>query len=112
MREKAAPAAADGPPAIVPAPRLAPTEASRRGPVLLPQRFEVAPLAWPTCHGATRIVAVITRASVIDQSLARLRARAAGESHAGPRSPPPPRAPASQGASRAPRPSAAAPMPP
>ena len=30
MREKAAPAAADGPPAIVPAPRLAPTEATRR----------------------------------------------------------------------------------
>jgi hypothetical protein len=30
MRDKAAPAAADGPPAMVPAPRLAPTEASRR----------------------------------------------------------------------------------
>lgn len=31
MRDKAPPAAADGPPAIVPAPRLAPTEASRGG---------------------------------------------------------------------------------
>jgi hypothetical protein len=30
MRDKAAPAVADGPPAIVPAPRLAPTEATRR----------------------------------------------------------------------------------
>ena len=30
MREQVAPAAVDGPPAIVPAPRLAPTEASRR----------------------------------------------------------------------------------
>ncbi len=112
MREKAEPAAADGPPAIVPAPRLAPTEASRRGAVLLPQRFEVALLAWPTCHGATRLVAVITRASVIVQSLARFRARAAGELYAWPRSPPPTRAPVSQSASRAPRPSAAAPTPP
>jgi hypothetical protein len=30
MRDTAAPAVADGPPAIVPAPRLAPTEATRR----------------------------------------------------------------------------------
>ena len=59
MREKAAPAAADGPPAIVPAPRLAPTEATRRWAALLQQIFEVDPLACPTCHGAMRIVAFI-----------------------------------------------------
>jgi hypothetical protein len=45
MRDKAAPAAADGPPAMGPAPRLAPTEASRRWTALLQQIFEVAPLA-------------------------------------------------------------------
>jgi hypothetical protein len=37
-RGKAAPAAADGPPAIVPAPRLAPTEASRRWALALRRR--------------------------------------------------------------------------
>ena len=74
-------------PAIVPAPRLAPTEATRRWAALLQQIF-------------------ITQASVIDQILAHLRGRAARESHAGPRSPPSTRAPASRGASRAPRPPA------
>ena len=43
MRDKAAPAAADRPPAIVPAPRLAPTEAARRWAALLQQIFEVEP---------------------------------------------------------------------
>jgi hypothetical protein len=36
---------------------------------LLQQIFEVDPLAGPTCHGAMRIVACITQASVIDQIL-------------------------------------------
>lgn len=92
------------PPAIVPAPRLAPTEATRRWAALLQQIFEVDPLACPTCHGTLRIVAFITQASVIDQILAHLRARATREPNAGPRSPPSMRAPASRGASRAPRP--------
>jgi hypothetical protein len=109
MRAKAAPAAADGPPAIVPAPRLAPTEATRRWAALLQQLFEVDPLACPTCHGAMRIVAFITQASVIDQILAHLRTRPAHAPHAGARSPPSTRAPATRGASRAPRPSADAP---
>jgi len=87
MRGKAAPAAANGPPAIVPAPRLAPTEATRRWAALLQQIFEVDPLACPTCQGAIRIVACITQTAVIDQILTHLRIRAARESHAGPRSP-------------------------
>jgi hypothetical protein len=108
MRDKAAPAAADGPPAIVPAPRLAPTEASRRWAALLQQIFEVDPLACPTCHGAMRLVAFITQTAVIDQILTHLRARAAPAAHAA-RSPPSTRAPASRGPSRAARPSADAP---
>ena len=105
MREKAARATADGPPAIVPAPRLAPTEASRRWAALLQQIFEVDPLACPTCHGVMRIVACITQASVIDQILTYLRTRAAHGGHTGARSPPSTRAPASRAAVRAPRPS-------
>ena len=101
MRQQAEPAAADGPPAIVAAPRLAPTEASRRWAALLHQSFEVDPLACPRCRGPMRIIAFITQASVIDQILTHLRARAA---HAGARSPPLTRAPASRGTSRAPRP--------
>jgi hypothetical protein len=108
MRRQAEPAPC-GPPAIVAAPRLAPTEASRRWATLLQQIFEVDPLACPTCHGAMRIVACITQTSVIDQILAHLRTRAAREAHAGARSPPSTRAPASRGASRAPRPFADAP---
>ena len=99
MRDNAAP----GPPAIVPAPRLAPPEAARRWAALLQQIFEVDPLACPTCRGPMRIIACITQAAVIDQILIHLRARAA---HAGARSPPATRAPASRGTSRAPRPSA------
>ena len=53
MRRQAEPAPC-APPAIVAAPRLAPTEASRRWATLLQQSFEVDPLACPTCHGAMR----------------------------------------------------------
>ncbi|GAB1343428.1 IS91 family transposase [Gemmatimonas sp.] len=109
MRHKAAPTGADGPPTIVPARPLAPTEASRRWATLLQQIFEVDPLVCPSCHGAMRIVACITQTSVIDQILTHLRTRASREAHAGPRSPPSTRAPASRGASRAPRPFADAP---
>jgi hypothetical protein len=112
MRRQAEPAAADTPPLIVPATRLAPSEATRRWAALLQQMFEVDPLACPTCHGAMRIVASITQTSVIDQILTHLRTRAAREAHAGPRSPPSTRAPASRGTTRAPRPPADAPTPP
>ena len=88
MRRQAEPAAADTPPLIVPATRLAPSEATRRWAALLQQIFEVDPLAWPTCHGAMRIVAIITQTSVIDQILTHLRTRAAHATHAGARSPP------------------------
>ena len=54
---------------------------------LLQQIFEVDPLACPTCHGAMRLVAFMTQASVIDQLLAHLRTRTAREAHAAPRSP-------------------------
>jgi hypothetical protein len=93
MRGKAEPATADGPPATVPAPRLAPTEATRSWAVLLQQIFEVDPLACPTCHGAMRIVAFITQASVIDPILTHLRTRATAATHGAARSPPPTRAP-------------------
>ena len=109
MRHKADPATADGPPAMVAAARLAPTEAARRWATLLQQIFEVDPLVCPSGHGAMRIVACITQTSVIDQILTHLRTRAARAAHAGPRSPPSTRAPASRGASRAPRPFADAP---
>jgi len=61
------------PPALVPAPRRAPTDASRRWASLLQQNFEADPLACPTCHGPLRVVACITQASVIDRILAHLR---------------------------------------
>jgi hypothetical protein len=112
MRRQAEPVALEAPPVIVPAPRLAPTEASRRWAALLQQIFEVDPLACPTCHGAMRIVAFITQASVIDQILTHLRTRAAPAAHAGARSPPSTRARPSRGTSRASRPSADAPTPP
>ncbi len=77
MRRQAEPAAVDAPPMIIPAPRVAPTEATRRWAVLLQQIFEVDPLACPTCRGAMRIVAFITQPSVIDQILTHLCTRAA-----------------------------------
>jgi hypothetical protein len=103
MRRQAEPAPT-ALPAIVSAPRLAPTEASRRWATLLQQIFEVDPLACPSCHGPMRVVAFITQASVIDRILAHLRTHAAREAHAGPRSPPSTRAPASRGPACAPRP--------
>ena len=66
---KAAPPATDGPPAIVSAPRLAPTEAARRWAARLQQIFAVDPLAGPTCHGPVRFIAFITQASLIDKIL-------------------------------------------
>ena len=72
MRQ-AGPAPADPPPAIVPAPRLARTEATRRWAALRQQIFQVDRIACPTCSGTMRIIAFITRASVIDQILARAR---------------------------------------
>ena len=103
MRGKLAPAAAETPPAIVPAPRLAPTEASRRWAALLQQLFEVDPLACPTCHGVMRVVAFITQRSVIDRILSHLRTRATTRAHVGgARSPPSTRAPATRSAPRAP----------
>ena len=79
---------------------------------MLQQLVEVDPLACPTCHGALRLVAFMTQASVIDQLLAHLRTRAARATHAGPQSPPSTRAPTSRGPSRTPRPSAEAPTTP
>nr|MBA2432466.1 transposase [Chthoniobacterales bacterium] len=102
MRCKAEPSAAAVPPAIVPAPRLAPSEATRRWATLLQQIFEVDPLACPACHGAMRIVAFITQPSVIDQILSHLRARAATAAHAAARSPPSTRGPSGPGATRGP----------
>ncbi|MBK9409749.1 MAG: transposase [Gemmatimonadetes bacterium] len=110
MRLKATPAAA-GPPAIAPAPRLAPTEVARRWALLLQQIFEVDPLACPTCRGAMRVVAFITQSSVIDQILTHLRTRAVPAPHPGARSPPSTRAPASRSPARAPRLAADAPSP-
>ncbi len=102
MRRQAEPATANAPPVIVPPPRLAPTEASRRWAALLQQIFEVGPLACPSCHSPMRIVAFITQASVIDQILAHLRARLAPAAHTGARSPPPARgAPHRRGPPRA-----------
>jgi hypothetical protein len=103
MRRQAEPVALEAPPVIIPAPRLAPTEATRRWAALLQQIFEVDPRACPTCHGAMRIVAFITQASVIDRILTHLRTRAAtaaAASYPGARSPPSTRAPSAPGARR------------
>ena len=102
MRGTAATAAAAVAPAIVPAPRLAPTEASRRWAALLQQIFEVDPLACPSCHGVMRLVACITQRSVIDQILAHLRTRDATAAHAAARSPPSTRGSSGPGATRRP----------
>ncbi|MFO0095055.1 MAG: transposase [Gemmatimonadaceae bacterium] len=87
MRGKAARAAVAGAPTIVPAPRLAPTEAARRWAALLQQICEVDPLVCPTCHGATRVVAFITQTSVINQILTHLRTRASPAAAGGVRVP-------------------------
>ena len=88
MRRRAAPAPADAPVPMVVAPKLAPTEATRRWAALLRQLFEVDPLACPHCAGPMRIVACITQAAVIDQILRPLRTRAAAGAQPGARSPP------------------------
>jgi len=90
------------PPTIVPTPRLAPSEATRRWAALLQQIFEVDPLACPGCHGVMRLVAFITQPSVIDQILAHLRTRAATAAHGDARSPPSARGPSRPGATRRP----------
>ena len=87
MRRQAEPVAAAALPPILPTPRLAPTEATRRWAALLQQIVEVDPLACPTCRGPMRILACVTQASVIDQILTHLRARPATAAHAGERSP-------------------------
>ena len=69
---------------------------------LLQQIFEVDPLAYPTCRGPMRIIAFMTQASVIDQILAHLRARAATAAHDAARSPPSTRGPSGPGATRRP----------
>ena len=56
---------------------------------ILQQIFEGDPLACPTCHGAMRLVTVITQTSVIDQILTHRRTRTAREAHAAPDWPPP-----------------------
>ncbi len=112
-RRREEPAAA-GAPAIIPAPRLAPPEASRRWAALLRQIFEVDPLACPTCHGPMRIIAFITQTSVIDPILTHLRTRATATATApvGARSPPSIRAPATRRLAPAPRSPPAAPPAP
>jgi len=76
MRRQAKPVVADAPVPIVTAPRLAPSDASRRWAALLRQSFEVDPLACPRCAGPMRIVAFITQSVVIDQILTHLGTRA------------------------------------
>ena len=87
-RRRAAPATADAPVPMVVAPKLAPTEATRRWAALLRQIFEVDPLACPRCAGPMRIVAFITQSVVIDQILTHLRTRATSGDRRGARSPP------------------------
>ena len=83
LRRQAEPAEAETPPAIVPALRLAPTEATRRWAAVFRQQLvEVDLLACPRCHGVMRLVACSTPRTVIDQILAHRRARVA-------RAPPP-----------------------
>jgi len=102
MRRQAEPAEAETPPAIVPALRRAPAEATRRWATLLQQIVEVDPLACSRCHGVMRLVACITPPSVIDQILAHRGARAATPAHAAARSPPSTRGPPGPGATRRP----------
>ena len=109
MRRQAESMATAVPPPIVPAARLAPTEASRRWAALLQQIFEVDPLACPSCQSPMRIVACITQASVIDRILTHLCARASTAAPGGARSPPSTRRPSGPGAAR--RPAVAHPAP-
>ena len=70
MRRPAEPAAVDSPAPLVPAPRLPPTEATRRWAALLQEIFEVDPLVCPPCAGSMRIVACITQ-STLDRRIHR-----------------------------------------
>ena len=88
LRRQAEPAAADAPVPMVVAPKLAPTEATRRWAALLRQIYEVDPLMCPRCAGPMRIVACITQSAVIDQILMHLRTRADSGIRPGARSPP------------------------
>ena len=87
---------------MVVAPKLAPTEATRRWAALLRQVFEVDPLVCPHCAGPMRIVACITQAAVIDEILTHLRTRAAAGAQPGARSPPSTAASVARGARRRP----------
>jgi hypothetical protein len=78
MRRQVDPIGPVAPLPIVVAPRLAPTEATRRWASLLQQIFEADPLACPRCHGTMRILAFITQTAVIDQILSHLRTRLTG----------------------------------
>ena len=110
MRRQAEPAGADTPVPMVVAPKLAPTEVSRRWAALRRQIYEVDPLVCPHCAGPMRIVACITQAAVIDQILTHLRTRATAGARPGARSPPSTAASVARGARR--RPTAnAAPLP-
>jgi hypothetical protein len=64
MRRQVDPIGPVAPLPIVVAPRLAPTEATRRWASLLQQIFEADPLACPRCHGTMRILAFITQTAV------------------------------------------------
>jgi len=88
LRRQAERAGADPPVPIVTAPRLVPTEATRRWAALLRQIDEVDPLACPRCAGPMRIVACITQAAVIDQILTPRRTHATAGARPGARSPP------------------------
>ena len=81
------PEAADTPPLIIPAPRPAPTEATRLWADLLRHIFEVDPIACPTCHGPIRVVAFFTTGS------SRISGPAPRARRGGLRSPPWTRAP-------------------
>jgi len=87
---------------MVSAPRLALTEATRRWATLLQQIFEVDLLACPSCHSVMRLVACITKPSVIDRILTHLRTRATTAAHGGARSPPSTRGPSGPGATQRP----------
>ncbi len=83
MRRRPAAAGADPPVPVVVAPRLAPTEATRRWAALLRQLFEVDPLVCPHGAGPMRIVACITQAADPDAPAQPRRRRGCGRSDRG-----------------------------
>jgi len=78
LRGRAEPAAADGPPAMLSAPRLAPTEATRRSAALLQQIVDVDPRA--VRHRAVR--SPDTRPSPIEFPILRVGIECARGNHA------------------------------